>query len=115
MSIYQVVCSENEAINSRYIQSIDLTIQNLGHEEFDMLIKGLNSHGTAFIYLYHLNKSSDPNSVITIPDIYTNYEPFTLQLVTNRDTRSTAAITMYVKSNGNLVALFTQEDFSKIP
>ncbi|MCY9694367.1 hypothetical protein [Paenibacillus alginolyticus] len=114
MSIFRLDSNENHAINSKYIQTVDLTLQNLGNEEFDTLIQGMNPRGTTFIYLYHLHNASAPNSVITIPNIYTNYEPFSLLLVTNINTYTTTAITMHVRSNGNLVALFTQEDYLRI-
>ncbi|GGA05489.1 hypothetical protein GCM10008018_59360 [Paenibacillus marchantiophytorum] len=114
MSIFRIDASESQAINSNYIQSIDITLQNLGHEEFDMLIQGTNPSGTTFTYLYHLNPVSAANSVIHIPDIYTNYESFSLLLVTNINTYATTAVTLHMKSNGHVVAIFTQDNFVRI-
>lgn len=114
MSIFRIYANEHHAINSTYIQSIDLTIQNLGAEEFDILIEGNNPHGNTFLYLYHLDSVSHPNSMRTIPDMFTNYAPFSLQLVTNINHSSTTALTLLAKNNGHVIARFTQYDFETI-
>ncbi|UKS27640.1 hypothetical protein LOZ80_01435 [Paenibacillus sp. HWE-109] len=111
MSIFRIHANENHPVNSRYIQSIDLTIQNLGAEEFDVLIEGMNWNGNSHLFLYHVYSASQPNSVRTITDLFTNYEPFSLQLVTNIQSDQYTAITMQAKHNGSVIAIFTQEDF----
>ncbi|WP_314003333.1 hypothetical protein [uncultured Paenibacillus sp.] len=110
MSILRLEAAPYTAIDSQYIQSVDLTVINIGSEAFDILAHGYNPYGVFHVALFHMAAGA----VATIPDLMTHYTPFSLLLVTNINHYNTLGATVAAKNNGSLVALFTQDNFIRI-
>ncbi|NRF95269.1 hypothetical protein HQN89_30770 [Paenibacillus frigoriresistens] len=111
MSIFRLESFEYGPIDSRYIQSVDVIMQNLGPKTFDALIQGFHASDFFHLSLYALQNFPEPGSTITINNILTHNIPFSLQIVTNTNTTAYTAITVYAKNNGVLVAMFSQNEF----
>jgi hypothetical protein len=110
MSIMRLESVQGGIIDSRYITSLDAVIQNLGSVSFDIIVQTLhNGHGS-FMVLHHV----PPFGTVEVPGIETLQTDFSLLLVTNGNTYSTIAVTLYAKLNGGLVAIFSQEDFYRV-
>jgi hypothetical protein len=113
MSIFQLSSREGSAVDSRYIQTFDLSVENLGEEEFEILIQGENSSGVNLLALHHLSAASaGAGSRLTFNEVPTNFAPFSLQLVSNINDASRTAVTLFAKNNGAVVAIITQQHFS---
>ncbi|EXX86297.1 hypothetical protein BG53_06380 [Paenibacillus darwinianus] len=109
MSILRLEAAPHTAIDSQYIQSVDLTIINIGAEEYDVLFHGYNLFGVFHVNLFHLAAGA----VTTIPDIMTGHMPFSLLLVTNINHYHTLGVNVAAYNSGALVALLTQENFTR--
>jgi hypothetical protein len=113
MSIFQLLSNEGGAVDCRYIQTIDLTVENLGEEEFEILIQGESRRGAHLLALHHLSAaSSGDGTKIMFSEVPTNFGPFSLQLVSNINDASRTAVTLFAKNNGAVVAILTQQHFS---
>jgi hypothetical protein len=113
MSIFQLHSNVNYPIDSRFIHTCDLEIRNLNVQDMDILIQVNNDFGIFHLSLHHLSPYTQPGSTLVIPEIYTHYSPFSFLLITNLLTTSTTALTLFAKNNGNVIAIFTQNDFIK--
>lgn len=113
MSIFQLHSNVNYPIDSRFIHTCDLEIRNLSVQDMDVLIQVNNDFGIFHLSMHHLNHYPHPDSTLVIPDIFTQFSPFSFLLITNLLTTSTTALTLFAKNNGNIIAIFTQNDFIK--
>jgi hypothetical protein len=96
-------------IDSRYIQSADIVVQNLGGQAFDILTEVYLDGALSAVFLHHLNGYPDPGSTAAIGDQYTNYQPFSFRFITNTTTPQFTEIIIYAKNNGSPVATITKE------
>ncbi|WP_410771909.1 hypothetical protein [Fontibacillus sp. BL9] len=106
MPILRIKSMENGKVDSRYIQSLDLELSNLGRESFEFLLLGYAPKGLVYRGLHHLGQGS----TVFIPRINTDYAPFDLLVVTNASTYMTTGLTLKAWNQEQYVALFTQED-----
>ncbi|MEW9700278.1 hypothetical protein [Paenibacillus sp. SI8] len=113
MSIFRLASNVNYPIDSRYIQSCDMDIRNLGSDAFDILIQFNNETGITHSSLHHITSLAAPGSTLTVPSINTQYAPFSILIVTSLLTTHTTALTLFAKSNEKMIAIFTQNDFIK--
>lgn len=114
MSIFRLAANVDTPINSIYIQTCELVIQNLGGESFEILVQVSQNASPIHTSLHHVSPLYAGGSVITVGDMHTGYSPFSFLIVTSLLYTSTTALTLYVKDKGNLIALFTQNDFIKV-
>ncbi|WP_261304757.1 hypothetical protein [Paenibacillus andongensis] len=113
ISIFQFISHVGAAADSRYIQAFDLTVENHGEEEFDILIQGESECGANTLMLYHMSAASKGiGSKVTVSEVPTNFGPFSLQLVSNINDASRTAVTLFAKQGGSVIAIFTQQHFS---
>ncbi|CAM4251665.1 hypothetical protein [Paenibacillus tarimensis] len=110
MSVFRLEAAPNTKVDSRYIESVDLTITNIGSESFEMLIHGYKPEGVFHVGLIHV----PVGAAISIPGLVTQYSPFSLLLVSNYHTFHTTGIAAHVKDQGAVVAVFTQDDFTRM-
>lgn len=106
MSILRFESAAFAPIDCRYIQSIDLEISNYGMEPFEMLIHGYGEKGLFHLGLIHAGSGQ----TVAVPDIITDHAPFQFVLVTNINSFAHTGVVFRVKDQGNLVAVYTQED-----
>lgn len=109
MAIMRLESVPYGTIDSRYITSVDTVIQNLGADGFDVLVQVYHQGNPYFAGLHHVS----PYSAVTVP-VETHLAAFTLLLVTNINTYTTTAVTVYAKRYGELVAVYSQEDFYRL-
>ncbi|PZD93271.1 hypothetical protein DNH61_21735 [Paenibacillus sambharensis] len=110
MSVFRLEAAPYTKVDSRYIESVDLTVSNIGAEPYEMLIHGYKPEGVFHVGLIHV----PVGAVMSIPGLMTQYSSFGLLLVTNYHTFHTTGITAHVKNHGAVVAVFTQEDFTRM-
>ena len=110
MSIFRLEAAPYQPIDSRYVDTVDLLVNNIGGEPFDMLIHGYNPHGRFYVGQIGLAGGA----VVTVPGIATLKMPFTLLLVTNYHTYHTTGIALTLKNGGETVALINQEHFTRM-
>lgn len=111
MSIMRLETMPGGKIDSNYISSVDLSVQNLGAEEFDFLLHMYYNGVIGYVALHHVPAYGS----VWVPDIPANLTPFSMLLVTNINSYTTTGIVTYAKLNGNVVAVYSQEDFIRIP
>ncbi|GIO66192.1 hypothetical protein NYE48_21025 [Paenibacillus sp. FSL M7-1455] len=110
MSILRLEAAPFAPIDSTYIQSVDLEICNVGTEGFEMLVHGYGEQGLFYVQLIHVGSGS----TVPLYHMMTEHKPFQLVLVTNVNDYTHTAVTVRVRNQGNLVALFTQEDMFRM-
>lgn len=110
MSILRLEAAPFAPIDSTYIQSVDLEIWNTGMEGFEMLVHGYSEQGLFYVQLIHVG----PGSTVPLYQMMTEHKPFQLVLVTNVNDYSRTAVTVKVRNQGELVALFTQENMIRM-
>ncbi|UKS27638.1 hypothetical protein LOZ80_01425 [Paenibacillus sp. HWE-109] len=113
MSIFQLHSKAGYPIDASYIQSCDLEIRNLHVHDLDILIQVNNDFGIFHYSLHNLSGLNQPGSTLVIPEIYTHHAAFSFLLITNLLTTSTTALTLFAKNNGQVIAIFTQNEFIK--
>ncbi|GIO33773.1 MULTISPECIES: hypothetical protein [Paenibacillus] len=106
MSILRLEAAPLTPIDSRYIQYVDLEILNTGMEGFEMLAHVYGEQGLQYIQLIHLN----PGSAVPLHHMMTEHKPFQLVLVTNVNDFAHTAVTVRACNQGQLIAVFTQEN-----
>lgn len=110
MSIMRLESMEYGRIDSRYIQTIDLTIQNLSDRVFDVLVQAHHPTGVFYVTL----RSVPAFNAVNLTDLYTEQLPFSLLLVTNVNNLGATGILLQAKQAGSVVAVYTQEDFQRL-
>ncbi|MEK3735084.1 hypothetical protein MKX64_21980 [Paenibacillus sp. FSL M8-0334] len=110
MSIFRLDAVEHGVIDSRYIQSVDITITNAGPDPFDVLIHGYNPYGVYYVSLTHVGVGA----TVVIPEVANHNLSFSLLLVTNINYSHSTVITVQAKNQGQLVAVFSNPNFSII-
>jgi hypothetical protein len=93
----------------RMIHSIDILIQNLGGQEFDILthVYSVNLHFME--YLNHLKSPPAPEALVILKDLPVPVDTFFLQFFTNLTPYHPMAITICVKNEySQTVGLYTQ-------
>lgn len=111
MSIMRLETLAGGKIDSNYITSMDLSVQNLGAEGFDVLLHMYYNGAVGYVALHHVPAYGS----VWIPDIPTNLIPFSMLLVTNINSYNTTGVITYAKLNGSVVAVYSQEDFIRMP
>lgn len=111
MSIMRLETMAGGKIDPTYITSMDLSVQNLGPEEFDFLLHMYYNGAIGYVALHHVPAYGS----VWVPDIPTNQIPFSMLLVTNINSYATTGIITYAKLQGNVVAVYSQEDFIRMP
>jgi hypothetical protein len=114
MPIFRLASGVNYAIDSRYIQSFDLIVQNLGEHDFEILVQAYNEAGNIHTSLHQVSNRSFPGSTLIVRDIFVHYSPLSFQLATTTLDDDTTSITLIAKNNGNEIAVFRTMDFMKI-
>lgn len=110
MSVFRMEAVEHGAIDARYIQSNDLTITNTGGEDFDILVHGYHPEGVFYVGLTHVSAGAS----VTLPNITNQNRVFSLLLVTNINYSHSTVITVHAKNQGQLIAVFSNANFSII-
>jgi hypothetical protein len=112
MSIFHLQPIANEAVDGgKHIQLIDINIQNVGTQEFDVLIQGYNGEHLIHLFLYNLKIAPDPSSSLTMQDLQVDVNPLSFQFVTNINDPSTTLITITAKDkDGHVLNIYTQKD-----
>jgi hypothetical protein len=76
----------------------------------DVLVQVLHGGGVFYVALHHVPLYG----TVVLPNIATYQTPFSLLLVTNINSYSMTALTVYAKLNGCLVSSYSQEDFHRL-
>jgi len=111
MSIFRLDASEFARFDSRYIDCIDLVIQNPGRTIYQILIHGWQEGNRIHTSLHQVNTVPMLHSTININNIRTNHAPFRLEVITNVDDPDATVLVAYAKNGGNLVAVLRESDF----
>ncbi|WP_342415306.1 hypothetical protein NST83_19190 [Paenibacillus sp. FSL R10-2782] len=111
MSVFQLVADANARIDSRYINSLDVVIQNPGSRVYEALMIGYCGDDKIHLSLNQIKTVPLVYSTININDVRTSYLPFRLEVITNINQPDSTAMVVYAKNEGNLVAVFTEQDF----
>lgn len=111
MSIMRLESMASGKIDSNYITSLDLSVQNLGAKGFDFLLHVYYNGVAGYVALHNV----PPYGSVWVPDIPTHQIPFSLLLITNINDYTTTGIITYAKLSGNVVAVYSQEDFVRLP
>ncbi|MCA1296079.1 hypothetical protein LBW89_24020 [Paenibacillus sp. alder61] len=106
MSTLRIKATENGKIDSRYIQTVDVSLTNLGGNGFEFLLLGYGPYGLIHRRLYHLGQGES----VTIPKIMTEHAPFEILVVTNAPNYDRTGLTLFARNQQETVAIFTQED-----
>jgi hypothetical protein len=112
MSIFHLQPIANEADDDgKNIQLLDIMVQNVGKQEFDVLIQGYNGEHLIHLFLYNIKVAPDPSSSITLKDLDANVNPLSLQVITNINDPSLTSIMITAKdNNGNVINSYTEKD-----
>ena len=110
MAIFRLEAAPHLPLNSQYVDSVDLTVTNIGGEPFDMLLHGQSPHGVFCFALFHLAAGATQ----VFPGMATNRLPFSILLVSNYHTYHTTGIVLNAKAAGATAALLTQENFDRM-
>ncbi|SEP13523.1 hypothetical protein [Paenibacillus sp. OV219] len=111
MAIFQLAVAPGAKVDSRFVESMELTVMNESSRTFDMLVQASHNGALFFESLQELK----PDSGANFPSVPTNYTPFNLLIVTNYFTYDTTTVTLIVRSKGVLLAIFTEKDFDRMP
>ncbi|MCR8645188.1 hypothetical protein NV379_21265 [Paenibacillus sp. N1-5-1-14] len=111
MSVFHLNACVNGSIDSRYIQSFDVVVSSTGYEDFDVLTQAYHGPRLFLLNLHHVD-TTYPGNQAFITNVQTNYQPFLLQLITNVNNPSFTTITITVKNQGNVLAVFGTEHFT---
>lgn len=110
MAVYRLEAAPGMPLDSRYVDSIDLTVMNIGGESFDMLLQGNGPHGVFCFTLFHMAAGETRS----FPGMPTYRQPFSVLLVSNYHTYHTTNITLNAKIEGATAALITHENFERM-
>jgi hypothetical protein len=112
MSIFHLQPIANEAVDDGiHIQLIDIHVQNVGTQEFDVLIQGYNGEHLIHLFLYNLKIAPDPSSSLIMQDLHADVHPLSFQFVTNINDSSTTLITITAKDKeGYVLNTYTEKD-----
>jgi hypothetical protein len=112
MSIFHLQPIANEAVDDgKHIQLIDIHVQNVGTQEFDVLIQGYNGEHLIHLFLYNLKIAPDPSSSLIMQDLHADVHPLSFQFVTNINDSSTTLITITAKDKeGYVLNTYTEKD-----
>ncbi|AZN39628.1 hypothetical protein [Paenibacillus albus] len=111
MAIFQLAVAPGAKVDSRFVESVELTVMNESRRTFDILVQVSHNGAPFFESLQELPSGSGAY----IPAVPTNYTPFNLLIVTNYFTYDTTTVTLIVRSKGLLLAIFTDKDFDRMP
>jgi hypothetical protein len=112
MSIFHLQPIANEALDDgKNIQLIDINVQNVGTREFDVLIQGYTGDNLIHLFLYNLKIAPDPISSVTLKDLHADFNPLSLQFITNINDPSVTSITIITKDKeGHVLNTYTEEN-----
>ena len=110
MSIFQVETVDNPScLHAPYIENIDLELINIGMSTYEALIIVEGPQGVFFQGLYSL----PPGVPTNIDGIRTGYAFFKLMIFTNTNNCYETAIIIKCRNQGQLLAVYTQEQMQK--
>jgi hypothetical protein len=112
MSIFHLQPIANESVDDgENIQWIDINVQNVGKQEFDVLIHGYNGEHLIHLFLYNIKVAPDPSSNLTLRDLHADVNPLSLKFTTNINDPSSTSITIIAKNkNGDVLKTYTLAD-----
>lgn len=110
MSIFQIESVDNpSSLYAPYIESIDIELINIGMSTYEALIVVAGSQGMFYQALYSL-----PSGVpINIEGIRTGYVFFKVMVFTNTNNCYETAINLRCLNQGQLLAVYTQEQMKR--
>jgi hypothetical protein len=110
MSIFQVETTDNpSSLYAPYIESIDVELLNIGVSTYEALIMVVGPQGVFYQGLYGL-----PSGVpIYIEGIRTGYVFFKLMVITNTNNYFETVINLRCRDQGQLLAVYTQEQMQR--
>jgi hypothetical protein len=112
MSIFHLQPITNESVeDGTNIQLVDINVQNIGNQEFDVLIQGYNGEHLIHLFLYNIKVPPDPNASVTLKDLHADVNPVSMQFITNINDPSITLITITAKDkNGHVLNTYTEKD-----
>jgi hypothetical protein len=112
MSIFHLQPIANEALDDgKNIQLLDINVQNIGTREFDVLIQGYTGENLIHLFLYNLKIAPDPVSSVTLKDLHADFNPLSLQFITNINDPSVISVTIITKDkDGHVLNTYTEEN-----
>ncbi|CAH0118479.1 MULTISPECIES: hypothetical protein [unclassified Paenibacillus] len=112
MSVFKLNCFPGAEFDSRYIQAVDIVVQNRGDLPFDILTQGYINGNIFARSLHHLDLYPQTGSIVTIADLRTEYMPFSFEFVTNIMSPIFTDITIFAKNNGSPIAIINKEQLT---
>ncbi|MBM7563078.1 hypothetical protein [Paenibacillus sacheonensis] len=110
MAVFALHAAPNEMIDCRYIDSVDLTIANVGEKAFDVLVEMKDASGILYLSLCEVK----PGSVHIQTNLLTRFASFDLLVVTNLNQSKATSLTIIAKNQGATVAVFTHDNCERM-
>ncbi|SFB44452.1 hypothetical protein SAMN05216312_108156 [Cohnella sp. OV330] len=111
MSVLKMEAGVQLPIDSRYIGVLEVDIVNRGAKDFNIWIQMLNPVGLVYEMLINVQGGGRSK---TLQDMHTYEQPFTLLMITNTRQCDQIGVSIRVKNNCQLVALFNEAHFERI-
>jgi len=109
MALFYLRSDVHMPIDSRYVQSFNLYVQNFGHRSFDLLVQSSCPDRMLLLGLQHIHAAGMPVSTYSARGIFTGYQPFYLQIATNIRNKSSIGILLELLQGNTVVARVTHE------
>jgi hypothetical protein len=112
MSIFHLQTTANEDVgNGKNIHLVDITVQNVGTQEFDMIIQGYTGEHLIHLSLNNIKVAPGASSTVTFQDLQANYNPVSWKFTTNINDSSTTLITITTKDkDSQVLTTYTEKD-----
>ncbi|SDD30736.1 hypothetical protein SAMN02799630_02753 [Paenibacillus sp. UNCCL117] len=109
MALFYLMSDVHMPIDSRYVQSYHLYIQNFGDRSFDLLVQSASPDRMLLLGLQRMYAAGMPASTYTAHSIFTGYQPFHLQIATNIRNKNSLGIMLEFLQGDTVVARVTHE------
>ena len=94
----------------QYIQALSIEIVNLADRDFDVLVQGFQGETKIAEVLNHIERRSlSPKNKVRLPIIVTDGFPFSLLIITNRNTVEHTYFFIHALNNDQIVGVMTNE------
>ncbi|MFB5267229.1 hypothetical protein ACE41H_10585 [Paenibacillus enshidis] len=112
MSVFRLSTGQHIHCPSQDIDSIQITIQNCGLHQTDVLVEVDSPNGLLLRELRTLKTQNDFPSLFMIKNIATNGNPFILQVVSNTRNKDTLLVLVELMKDSTIIASHTNRDFT---
>ncbi|MDP4098495.1 hypothetical protein OIN60_17310 [Paenibacillus sp. P96] len=112
MSVFRLSTEQHILYPCTEIDGIQITIQNCGLHQTDVLVEVDSPDGLLLRELRNLKTQADYTSLFMLKNISTHGKPFILQIVSNARNKDTLLVLAELIQGSTIIASHTNRDFT---